>query len=303
MTVGGDLSTEAPEWFVRALAAPVTRSSLEVAGCRIAYRLWGERPGPGVVLVHGGGAHGGWWDHIGPLLANECCVAALDLSGHGDSDRRPSYSFDHWAEEILAVAGALTSHEHPVVVGHSMGGKATMKAAATAGGRLKGIVIVDSPVEADSSPEEDQANRKSAFGPLRLYPSVAAALERFRTVPDEPGSLPYVVDHVARTSLRAADGGWTWKFDPNFAVRGGQVEPATLSRISCRVAILRAEFGLVTPDIGTFMYEQLGRNAPVIEIPAAHHHVMLDQPLSLVTAIRTLLADWRHSAAVPRRHR
>jgi hypothetical protein len=27
---------------------------------------------------------------------------------------------------------------------------------------------------------------------------------------------------------------------------------------------------------------------------------MLDQPLSLITAIRTLLADWRHSAAVPK---
>jgi hypothetical protein len=26
---------------------------------------------------------------------------------------------------------------------------------------------------------------------------------------------------------------------------------------------------------------------------------MLDQPLSLVTAVRTLLADWRHSSAVP----
>jgi hypothetical protein len=47
------------------------------------------------------------------------------------------------------------------------------------------------------------------------------------------------------------------------------------------------------------MYEHLGRRAPVIEIPLAFHHVMLDQPLSLVTAIRTLLADWEHS--VPQR--
>ena len=37
----------------------------------------------------------------------------------------------------------------------------------------------------------------------------------------------------------------------------------------------------------------------MVEIPLAYHHVMLDQPLSLVTAIRTLLSDWRHSSAVP----
>ena len=39
--------------------------------------------------------------------------------------------------------------------------------------------------------------------------------------------------------------------------------------------------------------------APVIEVPLAHHHVMLDQPLPLVTGLRTLLADWDHS--VPQR--
>jgi pimeloyl-ACP methyl ester carboxylesterase len=43
------------------------------------------------------------------------------------------------------------------------------------------------------------------------------------------------------------------------------------------------------------MYDSLGQLAPVIEIPAAGHHVMLDQPIALVTGIRTLLADWEHS--------
>jgi pimeloyl-ACP methyl ester carboxylesterase len=51
----------------------------------------------------------------------------------------------------------------------------------------------------------------------------------------------------------------------------------------------------VTPDIGNSMYEALGRVAPVIELPEAGHHAMLDQPLVLLTALRTLLADWEHS--------
>jgi pimeloyl-ACP methyl ester carboxylesterase len=49
------------------------------------------------------------------------------------------------------------------------------------------------------------------------------------------------------------------------------------------------------------MYELLDRNAPVVEIPQAHHHLLLDQPLAFVSALRAILADWEHS--LPRRRR
>jgi pimeloyl-ACP methyl ester carboxylesterase len=45
----------------------------------------------------------------------------------------------------------------------------------------------------------------------------------------------------------------------------------------------------------------IGRLAPVIEIPAAGHHVMLDQPLALVTGLRTLLSDWDQSLSIASR--
>jgi pimeloyl-ACP methyl ester carboxylesterase len=94
--------------------------------------------------------------------------------------------------------------------------------------------------------------------------------------------------------VRQIEGGWTWKFDPRIfdrPVPTGEL----LRRVRCRVALFRSEHGLVTPDIGAYMYEQLGRVAPVVEVPLAHHHVMLDQPLPLVTGLRALLADWEHS--------
>jgi pimeloyl-ACP methyl ester carboxylesterase len=290
---------DAPAWFRWALDAAVATEHVSVDGCSIAFRRWGDRTRPGVVLVHGGGAHSRWWDHVAPFLAAECSVAALDLSGHGDSGRRDRYTFPQWAREIIAVAAELTGPEPPVVVAHSMGGLAAIRAAATSGDRMKGVIIVDSPVW-DFSPEEAAARDQGVFGPLRVYPTIEAALARFHPVPDQPDSLPYVIDHVARTSAHQVPGGWSWKFDPAFHDGFERPDPNLLSVVSCRVALLRAQFGLVTPDIGTFMYKKLGRNAPVIEIPLAHHHVMLDQPLSLITAIRTLLADWRHSAAVPK---
>jgi hypothetical protein len=116
------------------------------------------------------------------------------------------------------------------------------------GGR--GIVLVQ-------APEENAAQERRAFAELRVYPSREAILARFRPVPDQP-VIGYIAGHVAATSIRQVDGGWTWKWDPA-------------------------------------VFDRLGRVAPVIEIPAAAHHIMLDQPIALVAAIRTLLSDWDHS--------
>jgi pimeloyl-ACP methyl ester carboxylesterase len=65
--------------------------------------------------------------------------------------------------------------------------------------------------------------------------------------------------------------------------------------------LFRAERGILSTALSDVMYDRLGRVAPVIEIPASAHHIMLDQPIALAAAIRTLLSDWDHSLpATPR---
>ena len=284
-------SAAPPAWFTAALAAPVTRRTTMVDGAAIVYRTWGEPGGRGIMLVHGGAAHSRWWDHIGPLLADGRLVVALDLSGHGDSARRESYSLDQWAREVLGVAEDAGIATPPAVVGHSLGGLVTLRAAALFGPGIEGAVVIDSPIR-EMSPEEHAAMEHRAFGGLRVYPLKEAILARFRPVPDQP-VLGYIADHVAATSIREVDGGWTWKWDP--AIFGRQVPPTLLTRLDCRVALFRAEHGMVSTEMSDVMYDRLGRVAPVIEIPAAGHHVMLDQPIALVAAIRTLLSNWDHS--------
>ncbi|HRE01596.1 MAG TPA: alpha/beta hydrolase, partial [Ilumatobacteraceae bacterium] len=117
--------------------------------------------------------------------------------------------------------------------------------------------------------------------------------------PEQRVNLDYVVDYIARRSLLAVDGGWRWKFDRNMlaSFKGSMREVALpyLSNVRCRLALLRAQYGLVTPDIGRAMFERMGRVTPVIELPQAGHHPMVDQPLVLITALRALLGDWDHS--------
>lgn len=284
--------TSVPAWFTDAIATVPGEATTVVDGATIAYRAWGEPGARGIVLVHGGAAHARWWDHVGPLLAANHRVVALDLSGHGDSDRRETYRLDRWAQEVLEVADAAGIGSTPTVIGHSMGGYVTLRVAGLYGDRLAGIVVIDSPVR-DITPEERAAAEHRAFGPLRVYPTREEALARFRPIPDQP-ILPYLASHVAETSIREVEGGWTWKFDPRIFTRPA-LTPELLTRLKCRVALFQAEHGIVTPETSAVMYDRLGRAAPVIEIPAAGHHVMLDEPLALVTGIRTLLSDWDHS--------
>jgi pimeloyl-ACP methyl ester carboxylesterase len=291
-------SIEPPPWFTAAIDAPAEQRAVDVDGATIAYRAWGDRGDVGIVLVHGGAAHARWWDHVAPMLDGGRRVVALDLSGHGDSGQRDAYTLDQWSKEVLTVAAAAGIATSPTVIGHSMGGFVALRAASLYGSSLAGVVAIDSPVR-DITPEERAARERRAFGPLRVYPSPEAAIARFHPIPDQP-ALPYIAAYIARTSIRKVEGGWSWKFDPRIFARH-QLTQERLTRLDCRVALFRAEHGIVSPQLSEIMYDRLGRLAPVIEIPAAGHHVMLDQPIAMVTGIRTLLSDWDHSLpAAPR---
>jgi pimeloyl-ACP methyl ester carboxylesterase len=277
------------------MEAPRQNRSIDVAGCSINFIEWGDPGNPGLVLVHGGAAHAEWWAHLAPLFASAHHVVALDLSGHGNSGHRERYSHPQWADEVVAVGQAAGFPAPPVVVGHSLGGLVTIQTAATHGDRLAGAVIVDSPVRRPD-PESEEGSRGRAFRSPGVYPDLVTALQHFHLIPPQPDPEPWVLDHVARNSLHETPAGWTWKFDPHLFTYTLAAMNEQLAAVKCRVAVLRGEHSVVVPpDTAAYMYELMGRVSPVVTIPEAHHHMLLDQPLSFVTALRTLLADWEHS--------
>jgi pimeloyl-ACP methyl ester carboxylesterase len=282
---------ESPDWFASAITSPAHDDSMIVDGARIIYRVWGAGTRPGILLVHGGAAHAHWWDHVAPLLADDHTVAALDLSGHGDSDRRPRYSIDQWSREVLAVAATL---HHPTVIGHSMGGLVTLRAAAIGELPLAGAIAVDSPIGI-YSPDDQAASERLFAGVHRAYPSREEAASRFRPVPEQC-SLTYVHEHIAKHSVREVDGGWSWKWDLGIFQRPAPM-PDLLQKIDGNVAFLRAQNGMVDEEMKAVIAGRLGEAVQIAEIPNASHHVMLDQPLALVEAIRVTLARWNDCAA------
>jgi pimeloyl-ACP methyl ester carboxylesterase len=308
---GPVVGAPAPAWFTAALATEPDEGRVEVAGAQVAWLAWGDRSAPTLVLVHGGAAHARWWRAHGPLLAAHHRVVALDLSGHGASDRRPEYRAETWAEEVLAVAAAGGGAGRPVVVGHSMGGFVTVVAAACHGAALEGAVVLDAPIRRPD-PESEEGRGGRMFRSPKVYPDLETAVEHFHLVPPQPCEHTWLLDQVARDSLQRVDAGWTWRFDPRiFTARLGPSRPSEvarelLARVACRVAIVTgAESAIVDAEVRAYMAELLegspaaAAGIPFVEVPAAHHHLLLDQPIATVTAIRAVLATWRPVGAAP----
>ena len=286
-----------PPWFEAALAHKPERSVVRAADVEIELLTWGERGKPGLLLIHGGMAHADWWSFIAPFFAETHRVAALSLSGMGGTSWRERYTLALHTEEALAAAEAAGLFEAgpPVVVGHSFGGGVTTYMARHAGDRLRAAVVVDAGVR-----PPDKRWRGPPPGdnrPNRVYATFEAALARFRLSPAQPCRELYILDHIGRASLRPVEGGWRWRFDPNLwdkMDRGGREEQEDeLAGVRCPIAFVWGEQSrLMTPETVDYTRRFAPAGSPMFAIPHAEHHVLLDQPLALVAALRGLFSAW-----------
>ena len=92
-----------PDWFWSAVETTSEKHTVEVDECDVFYQRWGEASKPPMLLIHGMNAHCRWWDFIAPQLVDEYRIAAMDLTGMGDSDYRYAYDAETYAEEIVGV--------------------------------------------------------------------------------------------------------------------------------------------------------------------------------------------------------
>ena len=298
-----DTHADSPAWFKRSLAVQPVDHTIEVQGTPIHYLQWGDdKAKAGLIFVHGNGAHAHWWSFIAPFFLDHYRAIAIDLAGAGDSGNCQAYSPEGFAAQIMAVAQAADFGADTIIVGHSFGGYITLKSGLLYHQRLGGIVLVDSAVRPpDFQWERDP--RSSPIKPKRIYPDYASALARFRLMPPQSCENQYILDYIGAHSLKQVADGWTWKFDDSMFSKFefGSAQHEDLAALKCRVGVIYGEDSyLFTQDIADFMFKVLDESVPFAAIPEAQHHLFLDQPLAFVSALRTLLAEWRHSK--PDRH-
>lgn len=104
----------------------------------------GPRDAPTILLVHCYTCSMDYWQRLQPLLVRDHRVIAVDLLGHGNSEKpKDGYSMEHQADTIAEALDALDAK--PVLaVGQSLGGPVSTALAQRHPDQVRGLVIMDS---------------------------------------------------------------------------------------------------------------------------------------------------------------
>ncbi|GBG25437.1 Epoxide hydrolase 2 [Hondaea fermentalgiana] len=320
---------DAPEWFTEAVDADDREEGRVTTpdGIELQYLRWRplrthkddktrDEDLQALVFVHGNGANAFWYCPTAPFFREDFDVIAISSSGCGDSGLRPdTYNIGHFANEILAVCDSLrlfSRRLRPILVGHSLGAIACTRLALDHGERFHGIVLCDIRVE-DRPPEYFEKNkarsmRERAASPLfkprdefKLHPHTVSPASRFKLAPPQD-TTPFVLDYIARMSANFEDKGWRWKGDPNrFRKLDLITHKPNMSLDDMRAANQKVPMAMVYGERSFFMTfrriketidEKVAKLFPVFAIPHAEHHLLLDEPIAFVTALRALFVLW-----------
>lgn len=281
---------DVPEWFVDAMRCLPESGRLRVEGAALEWAAWGRRGRPGILLLIGNGAHMGWWRPLAPFLAQDYRVASFAWTGMGASDWRDEYRIDTFVAEAMAVAehsGLFESDRPPLMAAHSFGGFIGLHTLVEHGERFGGGVLIDSRLRTRAVWGENAR----PVQPFRIHPRREEAIARFRLKPEQPKRNPFYLDMLSAESLEEVDSGWRYRADPEIRRKtklGPDLMPL-IRQACCPLAFVRGALSAsVIDEIWRDQKAAAPAGTPFVEIPDAHHHVMVDQPIAMLATLRSL---------------
>ena len=143
----------------RQLRSGARTRSVSRNGVRLVYTDVGHGDPP-IVLIHGWCCDRTHWENQIRALSVDHRVIALDLRGHGDSDKPDQdYDMQGFVSDTLWLLDQLGVMPPPVLMGHSMGGVIALQMIRARPAAFSGVVFVDStllPLAPDSRAVWDQ---------------------------------------------------------------------------------------------------------------------------------------------------
>lgn len=112
-------------------------------GLQLGVREWPGK-GPTVLFLHGLARTGADWASLAQAMGHPWRRLAVDLRGHGVSDRASEYGVRHYTHDLEQVL-PLLSAQPVMVMGHSLGALVAMALAARCPDRVAGIILEDPP--------------------------------------------------------------------------------------------------------------------------------------------------------------
>lgn len=249
---------------------------LENDGVDISVADYGGSGSP-VLLLHGLAGHAEEWSETtAEWLTENHRVVALDVRGHGGSERRPDdVSIDALVGDVVA---ALTQLGAPVVlVGQSLSGVTAIVTAARFPDLVRALVVVEASPQG-LGPQQAAQHAQNVAEELRSWPapfeSRPAALAFFGGGTQAAAAWVAGLEET-QTGLRA-------RFDIDVLERMLRDIDSRdwwdeWKQIRCPTLVLRGENGSLREEAANRMAERLSY-AEVVTVAGAGHDIHLDRP-------------------------
>ncbi|MET8751808.1 alpha/beta fold hydrolase [Streptomyces sp. NPDC004667] len=129
----------------------IDRHTVTVNGIRLSYEVSGPPDGDPLLLLPALGEAAGDWSPVREVLDRERRVYAVDLRGHGLSDRPGAYSLELMRDDVIGLLDAL-GLDRVDLIGHSMGGVVAHLVAQARPWRVVRLVLEDAPAPLPREP-------------------------------------------------------------------------------------------------------------------------------------------------------
>lgn len=263
------------------------------------------RSGQAVVILHGlFGAARNWGAIARRLAAAGHLVHALDLRNHGASPWAERMDYPALAADVAAALDALDL-EAPVVLGHSMGGKAALHLALTRPDRPGALVIADI-APALSPGAEGMAPLIAAMADLPLETiarraDAEAALARAGVPPSLCRFLAQNLEHhpadPRRPPAAPSTSGQAWHWRLNLAVLARALptladfpDPPAGAVYPGPALILRGGDSSYVTDAHRPLFRRWLPAGRIVTLKGAGHWLHADQPDAFAASLLAFLA-------------
>jgi pimeloyl-ACP methyl ester carboxylesterase len=275
------------------------------SGVRLASELTSTAGSTGaapLVFLHATGFSRGVWRPVACRLADVAPGIALDLRGHGDSDKpSPPYRWSLLAEDVAAYVEQMPAGQ-VVLCGHSVGGATAVQVAAQLPERVAALVLVE-PVLMPPRERPLPAPGAGQSGLLtatlrrqRSWPGRALAEEHLAArSPYRYWDREVLAGYFATGLTQAGDGSCTLSCPPEIEASVYTEAPASqawsrLPDISCPAWILRAAGNQGMPSTASPSIAQVTRQGVdrLADGPSGHF-LPMEQPALVAAFIREMM--------------
>lgn len=253
-----------------------------------AFAATGGRPfdaaRPALVFVHGAGMdHTVWTLQTRYFAHHGWSVLALDLPGHGGSGG-PALAdvpaMAAWVLKAVAAAGA----DRFAIAGHSLGALIALEAAATAGDKALGLMMLGAAAAMPVNPALQGAADKGDHG------AVEAMIGWGFGRPAQIGGNRAPGSWVSGAGLRVLERGLKGPLGVDLrASNGYEGAVAAAGKVTCPVLILAGDDDRMTPLKGAKQLCGAFADARLAVLPATGHMMSLERPDETLDTLRGFL--------------